>query len=60
MTERSRWEYMVIQQNNKKYPILGEEILNKVGQEGWELISVVIINTDTVYTFKRNLLKGPF
>jgi hypothetical protein len=42
-----RWEYKNVRN------IVDPDIFNECGQNGWELVSVVVINNATNYFFKR-------
>lgn len=56
------WEYLTLSQDIEKFKPLSDSALNKVGQEGWELISIVAINrfaSNLIYTFKRYKSPNP-
>ncbi len=50
----NKWEYKVVQLDkvNERYAYLHEEELNKLGEDGWELVStsIVIDEGDTTFT----------
>lgn len=51
--EETYWQYKCIRQDVDE-ELLGEEKLNELGKEGWELVSVVMYHDKTaVYYFKR-------
>lgn len=47
---RERWEYTIIEWNR-----MGEAGLNRLGAQGWELVSVTPDNGLTWFYFKRRL-----
>lgn len=47
------WQYKCIRRDLNKESPLEENALNEVGQEGWELVSVVTHNSTAIYHFKR-------
>ncbi len=71
----TRWEYMVVEATinygGSKFSFNGELnnqfknqalhlVLNQMGQVGWDLVAVQIINANnTIYTFKRPLRASP-
>ncbi len=44
-----RWEYLVVKMTND------EKWLNRIGQDGWECIQVILVGSDTYTYFKREL-----
>ena len=47
------WEYKHLQRNLDEQALLEEERLNELGQESWELVTVLKHNNTAHYYFKR-------
>lgn len=55
----TKWEYRIVTLNPSSYDLSSEEKLNIFGEDGWELVTVVV--SDHIWTcfFKRPLNPTP-
>jgi hypothetical protein len=51
--EKRGWEYKVVSRNIADDPQLGEDELNALGKDGWELIGVVPFQSRVQFFLKR-------
>ena len=62
--QHKKWEYLEVDTRTDEEPVEEAygDMLNRYGQEGWELVSEIVAETDedgnwdTVCTFKREIL----
>ena len=50
-----KWEYMTRIWSLKKKQVDIDEDLNTLGGEGWEICGTYRLNSDVVYTFKKEI-----
>jgi len=50
--EKQGWEYRVVSSKTDEQP-LGEDALNALGKDGWELVGVVPLSSAVQFYFKR-------
>lgn len=53
VTETAAWEYKQLVRDLEGEGAPGEEALNRLGAEGWELAAVVTHRSTATYIFKR-------
>lgn len=50
----SRWEYKIVVRDRSRDGGIGEEELNQLGSDGWELVGILSDDSMVSYYFKRS------
>jgi hypothetical protein len=51
--EKETWEYKVVVRSTADDPPLGQDELNALGSDGWELVGIVTLPSVTQFYLKR-------
>ncbi len=51
--ENLKWEYKCVSRNLDREKVLGEDELNALGAEGWELATSLVFGSTVTFYFRR-------